>query len=705
MRLNSLTIAIATAFSTVLVTATQPTLAQDNSQQADETIQVSATRTSQPASSIAATVTVIDGEQIREQLAVSDSLSDVLGNLVPAFSPSRQKLTSAGETLRGREPLYLIDGVPQSNPLRNGSRASYTIDPLMIERVEIIHGASAIQGMGASGGIINIVTKSATRGSEKEVVAGLTTSPEEFGDGLSYRAGYLNRHVAGDWQVVAGAQLRSTGMYVDGQGDFIGTDVTQGDTQDSESYNLFGKVGYTIDQQQHLELMVNHFNLQGNGDFSPITGNRAEGIAAISVEQPSEGDPAENQVTTATLTYKNQSVLGADLNWQVFLQDFSALYGGGRYATFQDPEYGDDLFDQSRNDSNKFGSRLTMNWSALADSPVDFSAGLDYLRDTTFQELAQTSRKWVPETTFNNWAPFAQLRYQSNGLTVSGGFRYEYGQLQVDDFTTLYSYNSAFVKGGEPSFNELLPNLGVVYELTDTVRAFVSYSEGFSMPDVGRVLRGINQPDLSVDSFLDLQPVIADNREVGVEYRGQALRASLSYFTSESDLGARLQPNADGIFSVSRERTEIDGLELSMSYALSNATSFNLNYADTDGEYDSDGDNVVDAYLGGRNIAPRRMNLSWQQQWTDLVNTRVQLNHLFDRDIYTDEQAINNFEGYQTVDLQMNYDSPEYGLFTLGIENLLDEYYLSYYAQTAGADRTNFAGRGRTVSVNWFYQF
>src|SRR5690606_26645363 len=263
------------------------------------------------------------------------------------------------------------------------------------------------------------------------------------------------------------------------------------------------------------------------------------------------------------------------------LQDFSALYGGGSYATFQDPAYGDDIFDQSRNDSNKFGSRLTMNWSALADSPVDLSAGVDYLRDTTFQELAQTNRKWVPETTFDNWAPFAQLRYQQDRLTVSGGLRYEYGKLNVDDFTTLYAYNSTFVEGGEPSFNELLPNLGVVYAFTDTVRAFASYSEGFSMPDVGRVLRGINTPGLSVDSFLDLQPVIADNREVGIEYRGQALRASLSYFTSESDLGTRLQPNEDGIFSVARERTEIDGIEFSASYALSNTTSFDLNYADT----------------------------------------------------------------------------------------------------------------------------
>ncbi|KFZ27921.1 TonB-dependent receptor [Pseudidiomarina atlantica] len=684
-----------------------PAVAQDTTTpvKADETIKITAARTAQSAGSIAATVTVIDGEDLRRQLASADTLSDVLGNLVPAFSPSRQKLSSAGETLRGREPLYLIDGVPQSNPLRNGSRAAYTIDPLMIERVEIIHGASAIQGMGASGGIINIITKSAENGAAHEVTAGFTAPTSETNEGLSYRTGYLFRGASGDVSAVAGVQLRSTGMYVDGDGNLIGVDSAQGDTMDSESYDVFAKLGYRIDDMQQLELMVNHFDMEGNGDYSSLGGDRAAGIPTISIEEPTAGDAPRNKVTTATLTYRNADVLGADLNWQLFSQDFSALYGGGIYATFQDPAFGENLFDQSRNDSQKYGSRLTLNWDNVAATPVDLTGGVDYLSDTTFQELAQTGRNWVPETEFNNWAPFVQARYQANGLTLSAGARYEYGKLKVDDFTTLASYGSQFVAGGEPSFNELLPNFGAVYQLTDDWRAFASYSEGFSMPDVGRVLRGINQPDLSVASFLDLQPVIADNQEIGIEYRDSALHFSLSYFQSDSDLGARLQADADGFYSVLRERTEIDGYELSANYAWTAYTSFGVNYAKTNGEYDSNDDGVVDTELGGRNIAPERANLYWEQQWGALVSSRVQYNMLFDREIYSGAQAINNFDGYQTLDAQVLIETMDYGQFTVGIENLLDEFYLTYYAQTVGPDNRNFAGRGRTVSVNWSYSF
>lgn len=696
---KSLSLAVLTAMSGGAVAQQNDTI------NIDETIQISATRTSTPQSAIPATVSVIDGEELRQQLTVSQSLSDILGNLIPAFSPSRQKLTSAGETLRGRQPLYLIDGVPQSNPLRNGSRAAMTIDPFMIERVEVIHGASAIQGMGASGGIINIVTKQAEQGTSHEINAGFMAPDSELSEGLSYQAGYLVRHATGDWRFVGGIQYRDTGMYVDGNDMLIGVDNTQGDTMDSKSYDVFAKLGYDIDQQQSLEFMINRFDMSGNGDYYSVGGNRAEGIPTVSVEGEYPGDAPENEVTTSSLTYNHSNVLNAELNWQLFLQDFSALYGGGTYGVFQDPAYGDNLFDQSRNDSRKYGSRITLNWDNIQQSPYSVSAGLDYLNDTTFQELAQTGRKWVPETEFKNWAPYAQLRYQANGLTLSGGLRYEYGKLNVDDFTSLAAYGSTFVEGGEPSFNELLPNVGAVYALTEQWRVYASYSEGFSMPDVGRVLRGISTPGLSINNFLNLQPVIADNEEVGVEYRGNAVSASVSYFRSGSDLGARLQADADGIYSVKREKTEIDGFELSAEYALSSDTAFGLNYADTDGEYDSNADGSVDTQLGGNNIAPKRANLYWSQQWSGMISSQVQWNKLFDRDIYSGGQAINNFDGYNTIDASVLIETRDLGNFSVGVENLLDEFYFTYYAQTVGPDSRNFAGRGRTVSFNWNYRW
>lgn len=694
---------ISSAILSILATTVAATSQAEEAVKDYETLVVSATRAPLQKSAVPATITIIDGEQIQQQLSVSNSLSDILGNLLPSYSPSRQKLTSSGETFRGRTPLYLIDGIPQSNPLRNGSRSGYTIDPMLIERVEVIHGASAIQGMGASGGIINIITKTATQGTQHQVTAGVSAPTSESSEGLSYDAGYLVSHGEGQWQFVGGLHLRETGMYVDGNGELIGVDTTQGDTMDSSSQDFFGKIVYQLDQERQLQLMLNHLDIATNGDYITVSGDRANGVPATSVRGDLELDPAENEVTTVSLNYSDADWLGADLNWQLFSQSFSALYGGGNFATFQDPAYGSDLYDQSRNDSNKLGSRLTLNWLKVADSKVDITAGLDFLRDRTFQELAQTKRKWVPETEFENWAPFVQARFNTGDWSFNAGLRYEYGKLKVDDFTTLASYGGHFVEGGEPSFNELLTNFGVVYEFAENWRGFVSISEGFSMADVGRVLRGINQPNQSVSTFLNLEPVLTDNDEIGVEYYGDSLTFAVSYFESNSDLGARLSPNADGIFEVNREKTEIQGFEVTTEYALSTDTLLGVMYAHNDGKFDSDDNGQVDTKLGGRNIAPRRANLYWTQNWSSDVDSRVQWNHYFDRHIYSGSQSVNNFDGYSTLDFTMKLMTQGAGDFTFGIENLLDEDYFTYYAQTAGNDARNFKGRGRTLRLNWQY--
>ena len=43
----------------------------------------------------------------------------------------------------------------------NGSRDIWTLDPAVIEMVEVIKGATSIYGNGSGGGIINFITKSA----------------------------------------------------------------------------------------------------------------------------------------------------------------------------------------------------------------------------------------------------------------------------------------------------------------------------------------------------------------------------------------------------------------------------------------------------------------------------------------------------------------------------------------------------------------
>ena len=65
---------------------------------------VTAARTILPANALPLTVDVIDQETLNQQVAIGGSIVDAVSALTPSFSPTRQKLSGAGETLRGRSP-------------------------------------------------------------------------------------------------------------------------------------------------------------------------------------------------------------------------------------------------------------------------------------------------------------------------------------------------------------------------------------------------------------------------------------------------------------------------------------------------------------------------------------------------------------------------------------------------------------------------
>ena len=104
--------------------------------------------------------------------------------------------------------------------------------------------------------------------------------------------------------------------------------------------------------------------------------------------------------------------------------------------------------------------------------------------------------------------------------------------------------------GGEPGFEETLFNVGAAFEVTPALLVYGSFAQGFTMPDVGRVLRGINRPNQDVDTFLNVEPVVSDNTEVGVEYRGARVELSAAVFRSEAERGSLLNRLPSGIFEV-----------------------------------------------------------------------------------------------------------------------------------------------------------
>ncbi len=701
---------LASALLTALVMPTAH--AADEVRELDRvTVSASTSRIPHSEAALPNTITVIDQKQLQQQLAITQDISQVLANLIPSFAPSRQKLTNAGETLRGRKPLYLIDGVPQSTPLREGGRDGHTIDPAMIERIEVIHGANALQGLGASGGIINIITKRAPRkdgGSFQDVsISSSTALPHEH-DSVGYRGSYVFGTRQGAFDLVGGASYAKEGLYYDADGRSIAVSNVQGDLMDSTATNLFAKGGWNIDDERRLQLTVNRYELEGDGDYTAVDGDIAAGVPATSAKGRPPLQPPRNLSTSVSLDYTDQSLWDGHFQGQLYWSDFEGRYGSSTWIDFWGPNSGD-WDDQSQNVSKKLGGKLTWSRGDIAGLPLRLTLGLDAARDETYQELVVSGLNWVPKTVYTSLSPLLQAEYRIGPVQLNAGLRYEHGKLKVDDYTTLPFYGARFVEGGEPTTNETLLNFGAVWEVTDALKLYASYSEGYTVADIGRVLRAINRPGQRVDQLVDLQPVIADNREIGLDYEDDRWVAHLAAYWSDSDLGSILiRDPASGTYNVNRQKTKIDGIEANLAYRFAESGRIGIGYAQADGRYDTNSDGRVDSDVSGSNISPDRVTAFWEQRWTEDFSTRLQANRAISRTFSTLGKADTHFDGYATFDLQASLALP-LGRLNLGVENLFSKQYITYYAQTVAVPVRDaddyFAGRGRTLTVGWSHRF
>ena len=679
--------------------------AQHATSDANATMVVTATRSRSEEGQTPQRVTVITREEIEQQLAISDDPGQVLSNLIPSYSPSRQKLSNAGETLRGRDALFLIDGVPQSNPLRDSARDSYTIDLSMVERIEVIHGASEEHGLGATGGLINFVTRRAEGGGiSQHAGISLTTDDDFQSGGLGNKLDYRISGQQGDWDFVAAATRQERGVFYDGNDEIVGI-AYPGELQNSESYDLFGKLGYWIDDNQQIEASLNHFELEEGNDYVPVPGDRAAGVPTTARRGNRDGEPGFNEVTSARLAYSHADWYGNTLDAQVYQQRFRARFATTPFFPYVDSA-GNTQYDQTRNESDKRGAKFTLNRDGMLDDRLGVTLGLDVLDDETSQMLVQTGRTYVPESRYRNLAPFLQGQFKlAEPLTLHAGVRHEHAELEVDTFQTIDRSNitqdNVTVDGGNPSFNETLYNAGVTYQATDWAQLYASYSEGFGMPDVGRVLRGIGTPGQDVDTLLQLQPIVTDNREIGARFDWDDYGLEISYYESNSDYGQRLTEQ-NGSWVGSREKTEIQGVEITGDMQVADKHDLSLSYAHTEGKSDQDGDGSVDTKLTGINIAPDTLKLGWSAAWNERVSTRLQGSYYFDRSV--DDSEL-DFDGYGLVDASLAYRLPT-GRVSVGIENLTDEDYITYYSQAARiSDEYYFTGRGRTFTLGYQLDF
>ncbi|WP_205502165.1 TonB-dependent receptor [Rufibacter psychrotolerans] len=668
---------------------------------------ISANRSVEALDETPASVHVLDHRTLQTQSLVSSNISNILAATVPGLALNSNTTSNVGQTLRGRNVLILVDGIPQSTPLRAGGREVRTIDPSAIERVEVVKGATAVYGNGADGGLINYITKKPT------LTQPFSATTTVLGTGMLFHGGdtfggRISQQVSGQlkaFDYVATGAFERTGVYKDGEGQVISPLYGLGETN---TYNAFAKLGYNLGTKHRVEGMYNYFGSRQQTEYVLQEGKYAQ-APSIGVKGEQQGEDEGTRYNhNAQLRYTGKSLfLNTDLDLSAYVQSFYTIYGYTPYF-----ENGG----QSTILSNKKGLRLNLNTPLnLGPLKTSITYGVDYLQDVTSQPLVD-GRIWVPEMDMVNLAPYAQLQVNAfEHFIFKAGYRYDNVSIDVPDFQQLRlsaGGGGNAVQGGTLDFDAHTFNLGLRYTAIAAFKPFISYSQGFSIIDVGRYVRGARENYISQ---MDIEPVIVNNYEAGFHSRIGKVAFSGAYFISTSELGANLKANEQGTYTIERAPERIEGFEVVADYFVTDKITIGANAAFSEGRVDLNNNGAFhdeeNNYLNGTRIAPLKIASYLRVEPLAKLNLNLQWIYSGERDRFAPNSkgGYNSGEGpvqdFHVVNLSGNYQLTHKLGFNLGIENLLDEAYYLPQAYWYGRDDNFTRASGARFQIGATYKW
>ena len=663
---------------------------------------ISAGRNLETIDEVPSSVTILGRKTIEQNLNITTNLGDILENRVSGLAPSTGLSSNFGQTLRGRSLLVMIDGVPQSTPLRNGAMDLRALDPAVIERVEVVKGATAIYGNGAAGGLINYFTRSpkTARLLNSQTSVGITGSLVKKSNSMGGRFSQMFYGAKGKFNYVLSGVYEQTGEQKDADGDVQPPVYGLGET---DSYNAFAKLGYNFNPDHKVQLSYNFFSSRQTTNYLTVNGDYRNGIKTSAVPGESKGVPQGVRGNhNLGMQFSGQTgIAGTRYDADIYYQSVDNIF-------FFSEVFVDGGI--SRILSKKNGARLVLNTPLVLNNVVaNFTYGLDVQRDITSQPLVD-GRLWVPEMDMLNLAPFVQTKFTIfDKVILKGGVRYEKVAIGVDDYATLPTKNtttgavtpSMDVRGGELKYNTLVSNIGLRYNISDYFSPYLSFSQGFSVSDLGLVLRSARVDDIAK---INTEAVIVNNYEAGFVSRIKKFRFEATGYISKSNLGAN-SVFQNGVFVVVRTPERIYGFELAADMQVTENLQTGLSYSFVEGKLDTDNDGQFDSktddYLPGQRISAPKLaghidyavlpgKLNFLLQYTGILNRdRFERNSSGSYDPYKAP-----VKAYNLFSSSINYNLNETTSLNLGIENMLNEDYFTARSQYGAFNDSYTKGKG-----------
>ncbi len=679
-----------------------------------EEVVITANRIKEKKTDAVANVTIIDQKKLQQFIKIAPDMSHLIGMIEPAMSLSTNTTNNRYQNLRGRSILVLIDGIPQSTPLRATDRDIRSIDPAAVERIEIVKGATSIYGNGAIGGIMNIVTKK----SPKNVIfGGQTTIGASARDSFKENRGFgyrFNQQFYGNYKgfsYLVDAAMNQTGSAIDGTGEYISPRYGLGDVR---TYNGLVKLGYQFDDDNKVEAMYNFYQSLQNTPLVASGGKYLERprIGVYDTKDPAAQDEGMRYNHNAYIKFNSNNIFKrTDLELSAFTQHQYAIFDYRKHNA-RSPRW-ESSSGQATVKGEKYGIRTQLTSKFLFSENVftQLLYGADVLIDKTSQPLVD-GRYWMPELTSYNSAPFLQTKTTFfQYYVLKAGLRYDYIDVSVPNYEVLRLRNTdprVYVKGGDLTYNNLSPNIGIAYNQFKYFQPFISYSQGFSIFDLGRTLRAAKADVLSK---INTEPVKTENYEAGAYAElSKYVHLSGSYFYTYSKLGSDLK-SVSGFWVVDRTPQKVYGFEVNADIFPTKWLTLGGSFISFEGKKKSTEDGDWDGYMSGTSIPAPKATAYIRVTPTEYSYLQVNYLHTGSRDRFSPDNRGVYTEGEGIVypidlfSLSAGYTFNKSFSLALGIENLTDKVYYTPASMLVARDAEYARGNGRYFNLSLTYRY
>ncbi|APG63519.1 TonB-dependent receptor [Sphingorhabdus lutea] len=574
-------------------------------------ITVTATRTEVSVEEAPATVSVIDEQQIADELAtdIKDLVRFEPGVSVPraparfgAALGSTGRAGNEGFTIRGiggNRVLIQVDGVRVPDGFSFGAQASGRgdyVDLGLVKSVEILRGpASALYGSDGLSGAVSFITSDPDDFlTDNQKIGGIIRSAYNSAD-----------NEFSETAIIAGKKGNISALFsytrrdfneLENQGDIdiVGSGRTKANPQNGKSNAALGKLVWQPSAGHSIKITGEYSDTKLNTNI--LSGLGSSGFGTTIVDALKAEDSGSRKRISAGWIFDNPN------DGLIDYVNIAAYWQKGKDLQFTDEDRSP-LADRER--LNSFDNRV---FGASVEMRSDFATGPLQHRFILGGDISQTEQKGLrdgvtppfgevfptrafPVTNFTLAGIFVgdEIAIGDDRLTLFPALRFDYYNLNPENDPLLPLFTGAKQDG-----SRLSPKFGAVLKLNEIVRIFGNYAQGFKSPSPSQVNNFFENLAFGYTSLSNpnLKPESSESFEAGLRLNNEFIglsatifHANYDNFISQEVVGGAFTPSNPAIYQfVNLDKVRVRGAEARLQLNAQNGLNGNiaLSYAKGD---------------------------------------------------------------------------------------------------------------------------